>query len=460
MDNTSAQSTGLESTEAVTLYDEATFQATLLPDTASQEVSPWHLPTSVSPPHGLEQDYFSYDDINQSLRNGSWNDSNFGNSSFEYEYDYDAALGTFFWRQLVPPLLVYSVTYVVGVVGNVLIIFTIARYRRLKTTTNVFLASLASADLLLILLCIPLKLARLFSYTWTLGEVTCKTLYYLQCLSAMCSVLTLCTMSIERYYAIVYPMRAQYRCTISQAKKLCAGIWLISFFLAAPTILLQVHMEVGERVKAFWCVRDFDSPLMWRVYETYMLVVVLVMPTIIMAGAYTSISCAIIHMVAQRRTITGKGQMANGVLLLNGVSRGRYRENEESEVRQVVSMLVVVVVLFVLCWGPILVVNVLKSYGILPAYSPVLKHVVTTMDLLSYCNSCVNPIVYGFMSRNFRESFCQVLRCGRRPFHGRTHRQMSLSVTRTSILRHNTDSSYSRSTTTQETIMMMKTTPS
>ncbi|XP_064097564.1 gastrin/cholecystokinin type B receptor-like [Macrobrachium nipponense] len=310
MDNCSAQSTILESTETDTLYDEAAFQTTLLPDSTSQDVSPWHLPTSVSPHDGLlELDYFSYDDINQSLRNGSWNDSNYGNSSFEYEYDYDAALGTFFWRQLVPPLLVYSVTYVVGVVGNVLIIFTIARYRRLKTTTNVFLASLASADLLLILLCIPLKLARLFSYTWTLGEVTCKTLYYIQCLSAMCSVLTLCTMSIERYYAIVYPMRAQYRCTISQAKRLCAGIWLISFFLAAPTILLQVHMEVGERVKAFWCVRDFDSPLVWRVYETYMLVVVLVMPTIIMAGAYTSISCAIIHMVAQRRTITGKGQM-------------------------------------------------------------------------------------------------------------------------------------------------------
>uniref|UniRef100_A0A0P4WCU5 G-protein coupled receptors family 1 profile domain-containing protein n=1 Tax=Scylla olivacea TaxID=85551 RepID=A0A0P4WCU5_SCYOL len=81
----------------------------------------------------------------------------------EYDYDYEAALDTFFWSQLAPPLAVYAATYVVGVAGNGLIIFTICRFRRLKTTTNVFLASLASADLLLILLCIPVKVSRLTS---------------------------------------------------------------------------------------------------------------------------------------------------------------------------------------------------------------------------------------------------------------------------------------------------------
>lgn len=89
-----------------------------------------------------------------------------GNSSFgwnetEYDYDYEEALGTFFWSQLAPPLAVYTATYLVGVTGNGLIIFIIFRYRRLKTTTNVFLASLASADLLLILLCIPVKVGHL-----------------------------------------------------------------------------------------------------------------------------------------------------------------------------------------------------------------------------------------------------------------------------------------------------------
>ncbi|XP_042230517.1 uncharacterized protein LOC121871962 [Homarus americanus] len=101
-----------------------------------------------------------------------------------------------------------------------------------------------------------------------------------------------------------------------------------------------------------------------------MMVLVLVVPACIMAVAYAAISNAIINMMVQRRSITGKGQMANGVLMLNGAMRGRRRETEESEVRQVVSMLVVVVVLFVVCWGPILVVNVLKAYGILQPTAP------------------------------------------------------------------------------------------
>lgn len=81
-------------------------------------------------------------------------------NSSDYEYDYDDSLGTFYWEELAPPLVVYALTYIVGVVGNALIIFTICRYRHLKTTTNVFLASLATADLLLILICIPVKVSR------------------------------------------------------------------------------------------------------------------------------------------------------------------------------------------------------------------------------------------------------------------------------------------------------------
>lgn len=97
----------------------------------------------------------------------SWDNASDGGGSAtnesEYDYDYETALDTFFWSQLAPPLAVYAATYVVGVAGNGLIIFTICRFRRLKTTTNVFLASLASADLLLILLCIPVKVSRLTS---------------------------------------------------------------------------------------------------------------------------------------------------------------------------------------------------------------------------------------------------------------------------------------------------------
>jgi hypothetical protein len=78
-------------------------------------------------------------------------------SDTDYDYDYDESHNIFNWSELIPTLVVYGATMVIGIAGNSLIIFTICRYRRMKSTTNVFLASLASADLLLIIICIPVK---------------------------------------------------------------------------------------------------------------------------------------------------------------------------------------------------------------------------------------------------------------------------------------------------------------
>lgn len=63
----------------------------------------------------------------------------------------------FFWNELIPIIVVYGITFILGLTGNCLIIFTTFRYRRMKSVTNIFLSSLASSDLLLIVVCIPVK---------------------------------------------------------------------------------------------------------------------------------------------------------------------------------------------------------------------------------------------------------------------------------------------------------------
>jgi len=81
-------------------------------------------------------------------------------SDVDYDYDYDESHNIFNWSELIPTLVIYGATMVIGIAGNSLIIFTICRYRRMKSTTNVFLASLASADLRLIIICIPVKVRQ------------------------------------------------------------------------------------------------------------------------------------------------------------------------------------------------------------------------------------------------------------------------------------------------------------
>ncbi|CAB0008254.1 unnamed protein product [Nesidiocoris tenuis] len=112
-------------------------------------------------------------------------------------------------------------------------------------------------------------------------------------------------------------------------------------------------------------------------------------------------------------------------------------------------MLVAVVIIFVICWGPLLVFNVLTSFEIVRPLQPgPVKYLKTVFHLMAYFNRsctqmkitffhkfsssrCVNPVVYGFMSKNFRESFSKALCCRK----GTVRRQLSVSHTRTTSLR-------------------------
>ena len=81
---------------------------------------------------------------------------------YMYVYDYDKSVSELPpMYELIPVTIVYGVTLVLGVIGNCLVIFSIMHYRRMQNVTNIFLTSLASADLLLVLLCVPIKVGQL-----------------------------------------------------------------------------------------------------------------------------------------------------------------------------------------------------------------------------------------------------------------------------------------------------------
>ena len=81
---------------------------------------------------------------------------------YEYEYDYDDSIATIDWSELGPNLFVFGITFIIGILGNCLILVAVIRHTHVKNSpVNVFLASLASADLLLILICLPLKVSRI-----------------------------------------------------------------------------------------------------------------------------------------------------------------------------------------------------------------------------------------------------------------------------------------------------------
>jgi len=97
-----------------------------------------------------------------------------------------------------PYTVTYSLTFVLGLVGNVLVVLALFIDRKTYNVTSAFMVSLALADILFLVVCVPYETAlRLFSF-WVGGVVLCKLAGFVEMLSAMTSVLNLTAISVER----------------------------------------------------------------------------------------------------------------------------------------------------------------------------------------------------------------------------------------------------------------------
>ncbi|KAK3091317.1 hypothetical protein FSP39_018886 [Pinctada imbricata] len=347
-------------------------------------------------------------------------------TSDDYDYDFDYLP----LEEMIPVTIIYSITLILGLVGNILVILSVARYKKMQNVTNIFLLSLASADLLLIVICVPVKCVAFYSYTWKFGAFLCKLVNYLQNVSIICSVMNLTGLSLERYYAIIHPMRAKYVCTVRLARKTVLCIWIASIFLASPTLAGQA-CDWENITPAYWCMLEWNNFIIQRLYGIYMYLIILVLPVILLTFAYSSICWRLWlidtqftrHSLSSNETTMSELSVMRSCTQHNDRSGGRGADDPEVPLRprqnireenntrkQVVKMLFAIVVLFILCWGPIMTNNLLVAFEIIDnLHMGYLKPIRQAFFVLSYFNSCINPVVYGFMSKNFRKAFLSTL---------------------------------------------------
>ncbi|UMM41571.1 hypothetical protein L5515_017774 [Caenorhabditis briggsae] len=119
--------------------------------------------------------------------------------------------------------------------GNILVVLSVVVYKRMRTFTNILLTSLATADLLVGLIVMPMSLLDLLhNHRWPLGRFLCRMWATSDVLLCTASILNLCVISLDRYFAITSPLKYPRTRSRKMAAGLLTGVWTISFVVCSP----------------------------------------------------------------------------------------------------------------------------------------------------------------------------------------------------------------------------------
>ncbi|XP_058465575.1 orexin receptor type 2-like isoform X2 [Malaya genurostris] len=311
----------------------------------------------------------------------------------------------------------HSVVFIIGLVGNALVCIAVYTNHTMRTVTNIFIVNLAVADFFVILCCLPPTVVWDVTETWFLGQTMCKVIIYFQTVSVTVSVLTLTFISIDRWYAICFPLR--YKPRPERAWRSIAVIWLIGFLSDLPEFLVLTTRRKKLRfdIKLFTqCVATWDKEKE-KTFYIIKFVFLYLLPLIFMTVAYIQI----ILILWRSDTIPGHRESRTqpcGIhstrstlnCVGNTSTMGQLRAR-----RKAAKMLVAVVIMFAGCYCPVHMLNVARY-----SFNIGQNDIVAVLSLLShwlcYANSAANPVIYNFMSGKFRREFknalekCQCLR--------------------------------------------------
>ncbi|KFO29228.1 melatonin receptor type 1B [Fukomys damarensis] len=271
----------------------------------------------------------------------------------------------------------------VDVVGNLLVILSVLTNRRLRNAGNLFLVSLALADLVVALYPYPLTLLAIFYDGWVLGEAHCKASAFVMGFSVIGSVFSITAIAINRYCYICHSVTYHRICRHWHIPVYIGLIWLLTLVALVPNFFLG-SLEYDPRIYSCTFIQTASAQ-----YTAAVVVIHFILPIAVVTFCYLQI----------------------WVLVLQAHRKARSENQLCTRPRQMRSFLTmfVVFVIFAICWAP------LNCIGLAVAINPeqiaprIPEGLFVTSYFLAYFNSCLNTIVYGLLNQNFRREYKKIL---------------------------------------------------
>ncbi|XP_049456879.1 mu-type opioid receptor [Epinephelus fuscoguttatus] len=277
----------------------------------------------------------------------------------------------------------YSIVCVVGLVGNVLVMYIIVRYTKMKTATNIYIFNLALADSL-VTSTLPFQSVNYLMGTWPFGDILCKIVMSIDYYNMFTSIFTLTTMSIDRYVAVCHPVKALDFRTPRNAKIVNVCNWILSSAIGLPVMFMaSTAVTVREKSSIVDCKLIFPHPSWYwdTLLKICVFIFAFIMPVLIITVCY--------------------GLM---ILRLKSVRMLSGSQEKDRNLRRITRMVLVVVAVFIVCWTPIHIFVILTALINIP--SSTLQTITWHFCIaLGYTNSSLNPVLYGYLDENFKRCF-------------------------------------------------------
>ncbi|KAM8953908.1 growth hormone secretagogue receptor type 1-like [Pelodytes ibericus] len=314
-----------------------------------------------------------------------------GNGS---NYTMDSKDSLFDIQILIPVTIICISLFVLGITGNFITILVFKRYKDMRSTVNMYLSSMAFSDIL-IFLGMPSDLYRIWKYKpYIFGDITCKFLVYVSETCTYCTILHITAVSVERYLAICFPLKAKTMITKKRVKLVIILLWVFALLTAGPILFLfGVEHPPGtqpqEAMECKYMEQTAQSGLLQIM--TWVSTIYFFMPMFFLTLLYGLIC---------RKLWSNKHDI-----------RGPTSANRGKHHKQTIKMLAVVVVSFVLCWLPFHIGRILFAWAGFEEYT--LYELTQYLNLLSmvlfYLSASINPMLYNIMSQKYRAAMTKIL---------------------------------------------------
>ncbi|XP_068121555.1 5-hydroxytryptamine receptor 1D [Hyperolius riggenbachi] len=330
--------------------------------------------------------------------------------------------------------ILLSLLTLATLLSNIFVIITIARTRKLHTPPNYLIGSLAFTDLLVSILVMPISIVYTVSHTWTFGQIICDIWLLLDITCCTASILHLCVIALDRYWAITDALEYTKHRTAGRASVMISVVWVISICISIPPLFWRQAKAQEELTD---CSVNTDQ-ISYTIYSTCGAFYI---PTILLIILYGRIYLAARTRILKPPSIYGKrfttaqlitGSTGSSFCSVNVNSHGGHPHTGVSPVcinhikikltdsvlerkrlsvareRKATKTLGIILGAFIVCWLPFFVTSL-----VLPIctdacwFHPLLFDFFTW---LGYFNSLINPVIYTAFNEDFKQAFHKLIR--------------------------------------------------